>query len=165
VQQGAPAGRVEGWRTPIAERDERVVADHEMVEQLDVQETARSERLGREVEVVRAGCRVAGWMVVDEDQAAGVQSHGVPEQLPDPHEGRAHVALVDGDDAEHDVLRIQQHSPQLLALEPTHLEDQSVCHVMRRTDRPAPRRPVGEQAPTELEARDELGGARRADAG
>ena len=42
----------------IAERDERRVADHDVVEQLDVEKPARRERLCGEVQVVRAGCRI-----------------------------------------------------------------------------------------------------------
>ena len=38
---------------PLAQRDECVVADHEVIEQLDVQQPAGGERLGGEVEVVR----------------------------------------------------------------------------------------------------------------
>ena len=67
-----------------------------------------------------------------------------------------HVALVDGHDPEHGVLRVEDHDAQLLALEAAHLEDQPVGDVARRADRPAAERPVGQQPPAELERRLEL---------
>ena len=54
------------------------------------------------------------------------------------------------------VLRVEDDDPQLLALEPAHLEDQAVGDVTWAADRPARGRPVGEQPPTELEGGDEL---------
>ena len=110
------------------------------------------------------GRRVARRMVVDEDHAGRVEPDRVAEQLADPHQRRADVALVDRRDAQDVVLRVEHHDPQLLALEPTHLEDQPVRDVVRAADRPARRRPVGEQAATELEGGDQLGGLGRADA-
>ena len=94
----------------------------------------------------------------------GVQPDGVAEQLADADERRRDVALVDGRDPEHDVLRVQEHDPQLLPLEAAHLEQQPVGDVARRADRPAAGRPVGQQPPAELERGDQLGGLRRADA-
>ena len=75
----------------------------------------------------------------------------------------ADVALVDRRHAEDVVLRVEQHDPQLLALEAAHLEDEPVGHVVRAADRPARRRPVRQQPAAELERRHELGGACRPD--
>ena len=103
-----------------------------------------------------------GWLWTRID-AGRVQPDGVPEQLADPDERRRHVALVDRRDAEDDVLRVEEHDPQLLALEAAHLEHEPVRDVARRADRPARRRPVGEQPPAELERGRQLGRLRRAD--
>ena len=149
----------------VAQRDVRVVADDQVIEQLDVEEPPRRERLGRQVEVVRGGCRVARRMVVDEDHAGRIEPDRVAEELPDTDERRADVALVDGRDPQHVVLRVEQHDPQLLAFEAAHLEDQPIGDVVRSADRPARRRPVGEQPAPELEGGNELGRLGLADPG
>jgi hypothetical protein len=46
-----PLRPVEG-HAAIAQRDPGVVADHEVVEEIDVEEAAARQRLGREVEIV-----------------------------------------------------------------------------------------------------------------
>ena len=54
---GGPGARprpIEG-NAPVAQRHVRVVADHQVVEQLDVEQAARGECLGRQVQVVRRG--------------------------------------------------------------------------------------------------------------
>ena len=103
-------------------------------------------------------------MVVDQDHARRVEPDGVTEQLADPHQRRRDVALVDGRDAEHVVLRVEHHHAQLLALEAAHLEDQPIGDIVRAADRPARRRPVRQQPTTELERGDQLGGTGLADA-
>ena len=113
----APTGRATARRRPVeghaavAQRHVRVVADDEVVEQVDVEQAAGRERLGREVQVVRGRRRVARRVVVDEDHARRVEPDGVPEQLADPDERRRHVALVDGRDAQDDVLRVRGSRP------------------------------------------------------
>src|SRR5689334_19504513 len=150
--------------TSVAQRHESVVPDDEMVEERDVEQAARRDRLRREMEVIGTGRRIARWMVVDEDHPGRIESDRVPKQLPDPHEGRRHVALVDGGDAQDVVLRIKDHDAQLLALETAHLQDQAIGDVARSADQPAGRRPVGEQPSTEFEGGHELSRLRRADA-
>ena len=103
-------------------------------------------------------------VVVDEDHAGRVEPDRVAEQLADPDQRRRHVALVDRRDPQHDVLRVEEDDPQLLALEAAHLEDEPVGDVAGRADRPAPGRPVREQPPAELERGGELGRLRGADA-
>ena len=164
VARVAAVGPVEG-HAPVAQRDVRVVADDQVVEQLDVEQTARGEGLGRQVEVVRGGRRVARRMVVDQDHARRVEPDGVAEELADTHQRRADVALVDRRDAQDVVLGVEHHDPQLLAFEATHLEDQPIRDVVRAADRPARGRPVGEQPAPELEGRDQLGRLGFADAG
>ena len=95
----------------------------------------------------------------------GIDPHRVAEQLADADQRSRHVALVDGRDAQDVVLGVEQHDPELLAFEPSHLQDEPVGDVVRSADRPASSRPVGHQAASELERGDELGGLRRADAG
>ena len=58
--------------TAVAERHERRVPDDEVVEQVDVEEPPGGERLRGQVQVVRAGGRVATRVVVDEDDARRV---------------------------------------------------------------------------------------------
>ena len=140
------------------------MADDEVVEQGDVEQPAGGERLRGQVQVVGRRRRVAARVVVDEDDARRVEPDRVAEQLADPDQRRADVALVDRRDAQDVVLRVEEDDAQLLALEAAHLEDEPVGDVARAADRPAAGRPVGEQPPTELERRHELGGLRRADA-
>jgi hypothetical protein len=52
-----------------------------MVEQVDVEEAAGGEGLGRQLKVVRRGRRVAARMVVHEDQGAGVRTDGLAVEL------------------------------------------------------------------------------------
>jgi hypothetical protein len=70
------------------------VADDEVVEQVDVEEAACSQRLGGEVQVVGRWRRIAARMVVDEDHSRGIKADGVAKQLADPDERGAYVALV-----------------------------------------------------------------------
>ena len=112
----AQAGPVEADPT-VAKRHVGVVADHEVIEQVDVQEAARRERLRGQVEVVGRGRGVAGRVVVDEDHAGSVQADGVPEQLAHADQRRADVALVGRHDPQHGVLR-EAHDGQLLAASP-----------------------------------------------
>src|SRR6266550_3339458 len=149
----------------VAQRDPGVMADDEVVEQIDVEQAACSEGLGRQVEVVRRRRRVARRVVVDEDEPGRVEPDGVPEELPDADERGRHVALVDGSHPKHDVLRVQEDDPQLLALEAAHLEDKPIRDVGRGPDRPAAGRPVGEEATAELERRRQLGRPSGADPG
>src|SRR3954468_13194739 len=104
-------------------------------------------------------------MVVDEDESARVETDGIAIELADTDQRRRDVALVDRRDAEHDVLRVEQHDAQLFALEAPHLEDEPVSDISRRADRLAACRPGGEQPPAELERRGELRGARSPNAG
>jgi hypothetical protein len=62
----------------------------------------------------------------------------------------------DGGHAQHVVLRIEHHDPQLLAFQAAHLEDQAVGDVVRAADRPACGRPVREESAPKLEGRLEL---------
>ena len=63
----------------VAQRDVRVVADDEVVEQADVEQPAGGERLGGQVQVVRRRRRVAARVVVDEDHARGVEPDRVAD--------------------------------------------------------------------------------------
>ena len=139
--------------------------DHDVVEQLDVEQPARRERLRGQVQVVRARCRIAARVVVDEDRAGRVDPDGVPEELADPDQGGADVALVDGHHPEDDVLRVQQHDPQLLALERAHLNHQPVRHVPRGADGPSTVRPGLGRAAAQLEGGGQLGRLRDPDPG
>src|SRR5204863_348163 len=58
---------------PVAERDPGVVADHDVVQDVEVQEPSRGDRLGGEVEILRRRRRVARGVVVDEDDARSVE--------------------------------------------------------------------------------------------
>ncbi len=100
---------------------------------------------------------------MDEDDARRVLPDGVAEELADANQGRRDVAPVDGLDGQHDVLRVEQHDPQLLALEAAHLQDQPIGQVARPADRQAAARPVGQQPPAELEGGRQAGRARRPD--
>ena len=161
----APRRRPVEGDAAVAQRHVGVVADDEVVEQADVEQPAGGEGLGRQVQVVGRRRRVARRVVVDEDDARRVEPDRVAEELADADERGADVALVDGRDAQHVVLRVEQHDAQLLALEPAHLEDQPVRDVARAADRPAAGRPVGQQPSAELERGDQLGRTGLADPG
>ena len=141
------------------------MADDEVVEQVDVEQAAGGEGLGRQVQVVGRRRRVARGVVVDHDHARGVEPDRVAEELADADERGADVALVDRRDAQDVVLRVEHHDAQLLAFQPTHLEDQPVGDIAGPADRPATGGPVGQQSPAELERGHQLGGASLADPG
>jgi hypothetical protein len=63
------AGPVEG-DPPVAQRDIGIVADDQVVEQVDVQQPPGRQRLGREVEVVRA------WRGIAPNEIGGKTSPG-----------------------------------------------------------------------------------------
>src|SRR5207247_11428892 len=81
----APARPIEGHPS-IAQRHVRVMADHEVVEQVDVEQATGSQRLGRQVQVVGRGRRVARWMVVDEDRSRRVEPDRVAIELADAYQ-------------------------------------------------------------------------------
>src|SRR3954452_2044034 len=157
----SPIRPVEG-DTTVAQRNVRVVPDHEVVEQLDVERAPRGERLRREVQVVGGWRRIAARMVVDEDDPRGIEPDGVAEEFAHSHQRRRHVPLVDRRDAQDVVLGVEHHDPELLAFEPAHLEDEPVGHVARPADRPPGARPVGEESSAELERGLQLGRLRLA---
>src|SRR3954471_17826252 len=111
---------------PVAERDPGVVADHDVIQGIEGQETSRGGRPGGEVEVLGRRRRVARGMVVDEDDPRGVEADGVAEQLPDPDQRRRDVADVHAGHTLHDVLRVEAEHAQLLSLEPAHLGQEPV---------------------------------------
>src|SRR3990172_9206503 len=142
----------------IPHRDPCIVADHEVVQDADVEEPARGQGLGRQMEVIRRGRGVTAWVVVDEDDARGREPDGVPKQLPDPDNRRAEVALIGRNDALDDVLRVEDDDAQLLALEAPHLENEPVGDIPGRSNGPAGRRPIGKQPSPELERSLQLSG-------
>src|SRR3990172_6277488 len=142
----------------IPHRDPCIVADHEVVQDADVEEPARGQGLGRQMEVIRRGRGVTAWVVVDEDDARGREPDGVPKQLPDPDNRRAEVALIGRNDALDDVLRVEDDDAQLLALEAPHLENEPVGDIPGRSNGPAGRRPIGKQPSPELERGLQLSG-------
>src|SRR5258706_16429572 len=87
------------------------------------------------------------------------------EELADADERRRYIALVHGRAPQDGVLRVQQDDPQLLALETAHLEDQSVRDIGRGPNGPAAGRPIGEEAPAQLERRRQLRRPSRPDPG
>ena len=80
----------------VAERDIGIVADHQVVEDIDVEQAAGGQRLRGQVEIVGRWRRVARRVVVDEDDARGVEADRVAKQLPNADQRRADVALVGG---------------------------------------------------------------------
>src|SRR3972149_2566710 len=152
-----PAGPIE--RDPaIPHRDPRIVADHEVVQDADVEEPACGQGLGRQMEVIRRGRGGTARGVVEEDDARGREPDGVPTQLPDPDNRRAEVALIGRYDALDDVLRVEDDDAQLLALEAPHLEHEPVGDIPGRSNGPAGRRPIGKQPSPELERGLQLSG-------
>ncbi len=139
--------------------------DDDVIEQLDVEEAAGRQRLGGEVEIVGRGSRVARRVVVDEDGPRRVDPDGVAEELADPDERGGDVPLVDRHDLEDGVLGVEEHHPQLLALQVTHERHEPVGDVPRGPHRPAAGGPVGQEPPPELERGRQLGRLRDPDAG
>ena len=65
----------------LFEADEALVADDDVVDQLDVQDAPRRQELLRRLDVIRGGRRVATGMVVAEDQAGALADDGGAEDL------------------------------------------------------------------------------------
>ena len=99
-----------------------IVANHQVVEDIDVEQAAGVQSLRGRVEIVGRWRRVARRVVVDEDDARGVEAEGVSEQLADTDDRRADGALVGGHDTEDRVIRVEDHDALLFAFQATHLQ-------------------------------------------
>ncbi len=79
----------------IAEADEGASSDHKVVEHGDIEQPPCGDGMRCQMEVLRARCRVAGWMVVDEQDRPRLAPHGLCEELADPDDRSGDVALID----------------------------------------------------------------------
>src|SRR6185437_112410 len=68
------------------------VADDDVVQELDAEDLARLFETAGDVEIVGAGSRIAGRMVVRDDDAGGGGRHGIFENLPGVGDGRGKIA-------------------------------------------------------------------------
>jgi hypothetical protein len=66
----------------IAERDVDIVTDDEVVENLNIEEAARGDGFGREMQIVGTRRRVARGVVVDQDDAGGIQPDRIAKLAP-----------------------------------------------------------------------------------
>jgi hypothetical protein len=80
----------------ISKTNPALPADDDVIKQIDVEQPAGGEGLGRQVEIIRRGRWVAARVVVDDDDDPCVVPHCLSEELADPDERRGDVALAYG---------------------------------------------------------------------
>src|SRR5438093_1444596 len=125
-----------GWleHAALLEGDEAVVAEDDVVEELNAEESAALVEAEGDAAVFGAGAGVAAGVVVDDDDGGGAGDDGVFEHLARVDE--AAVKDADGDDAglHHAVLGVEQEAAEVLLLQVAHLGHEEVGDVLRGAD-------------------------------
>ena len=120
--------------------------------------------VGGDAQVLARRRGIAARVVVHHDDGGGVGAHRVPEHLADPHRRAGEVAAVHRPLADDDVLRVEQHHAQLLALEPAHRVDEWLGGVSRGPDDPGVGCRTPAEAGADLDRRGQPGGDGRGEA-
>ncbi len=71
--------------------------------------------------ILGAGCRIAAWVVVNDDNRSTVGPNCGLEDFADAHHGSIEAAGVDCCNTRHEILGVEQDSSQLLLVQQTHL--------------------------------------------
>ena len=118
----------------LFEADEALVADDDVIDQLDLQEAASGHELPGCLDVVGRGGRIPAGVVVAEDQAWAVADDGGPEDLGHAHHRAVDGALVAADLLDELALAVQQQDEHLLAIQVGHVQHHQVRRVQGRAD-------------------------------
>lgn len=103
----------------------------QVIEDGNIQQSARRDYLGRKRNVRSRGCRVSRRVIVNQNQAYGIGPHRFPKEFRYPHGSLIHAALVDLPGTNDAIFGIEQHYPELLLLQPRELVADEVNHVFR----------------------------------
>ena len=114
-------GAVSTWRitsrseqTLFAKTDESRAPDDNVVHHGDPQEITCLGRFFREVHIGVGRGRVAGGVVMNQDDRFGASSHRLAEAVGEPDDGRVAAALIDEGHTEHVVLHVEHDDAELL---------------------------------------------------
>src|SRR5581483_2246981 len=110
--------------------------DDDVVEDVDPEEVAGTGGLGGEARVLRRGGRIAGRVVVNQDDRRGVQTDRLAEDVGEADHRGVQPALVDQRRREDAVAGVQADDPQLLLGELPHLGPKIPGDVRRGMDLP-----------------------------
>jgi hypothetical protein len=94
-----------------------LLADDQVVQHLNPQQTARLHQLPGDGDVVGGGGGVAGGMVVGDDDVGTVAPDGLPEHFPHPNLGQRQVSPVEGLEAQDPVAGVQEEDAEVLLLQ------------------------------------------------
>src|SRR6266566_1221006 len=116
------------------EADEALVADDDVVDQLDVQNAPGRHELLRRLDILWRGRRVAAGVVVAEDEAGTVADDGGTENLGCAQHRADGGALVEAHFLDQLTLGVQQQGAHLLGVQVGHFQHHLVGHIRRRAD-------------------------------
>ena len=136
-----------------------------MVEQIDVEQFASGIDVAGDLDVVGRGGRVAGWMVVHQDDSGAVEPDGLFVDLADAEQRRVERAHIEGLDLLDAVFGVEADDPEVLLVEVAHLDEHQLGGVGGRTNLEAVFEPGQNQAPAEFEGRFDADRADAPDAG
>jgi hypothetical protein len=105
-----------------------------MVKHVNIQQLPGLDDLLGDQDIVGRGRRVAGRVVVNDDDRGRVVFDRLPKYLGDPHAGAVERADRDRLDPQDVIFRIQQHCPQMLLVQVAHLQLEQAGHISRRGD-------------------------------
>lgn len=140
-----------------SERDETPQSDHEVIDDLDVEQAAGLHGCLRELDIGPRWARIAGRMVMEENHRGSIDPDRFAEEFGHPYLGSTDVPLRDRNGAEYPVARIEQDDPELLLLERRHLRPGDGVGIFRSVDGWAFLRTSEGEASTEFECCLELG--------
>lgn len=111
------------------EGDELLVADDDVVEDLDVEEFAGGDELAGDMNVFGGGGGVAGGVVVGDDDGGGVVAEGGAEEFADAEDGAVEATDVDGGGVEDAVAGIEEEEAEVFLFEEGHFGHEEVGGV------------------------------------
>ena len=127
----AAAGLATKAQSPLLQADVAVAPDDDVVKHLDVKQAPGLDDLFGDAHIFRAGRWVAGGMVMEHNDAGGVEADGVAKDLADAHDGCVQVAFVERDDADERVLGVENGHPKLLLFQLHHFEHYEIGGIRR----------------------------------
>src|SRR6476469_9275068 len=92
----------------LAQAHERPATDHQVIEQLDVEQLARFSRRDRQADVFRRRRRITARVIVNQNHRGGVLTNRLTVNLANPYRGAIQTSSDDLFVVDHPVLGVQQ---------------------------------------------------------
>ena len=102
-----------------------------MVQDVNIQQASRRQEFPCHAQIIHEGRGVTGRVIVHCNHGQAVAAHGVPQRLANPHLSGVHAAAINGDQALHLVLGVEQDHAQLFLLQDRHFRAHDVHHILR----------------------------------